>query len=146
MIFSFVKTKFIWKWIAGGLAVGTIVGGIWYAGQQAGFSRGYDRAMDSFKREIEQVNRGWQATVINRDETWQNEIDRAFNNLQVQFEQYVNDERREAELLRGIAVLENTIMEIQNVYQDKDIGYCNVTPTFDWLLFDAHRAATTRPD
>lgn len=146
MWFNFVKVPWLWKWVAGGLAVGTIVGGIWYAGQQAGFSRGYDRAMDSFERKLEQVNRGWEATVRDRDGLWQSEINRAFSQLQEQFNEYLDAERREAELLGQMAVLESTLKEIQNVYQDSDFGYCSVSPTFDRLLHDAHLAATTRPD
>lgn len=146
MWFSFVKAPWLWKWVSGGLAVGMVVGGIWYAGQQAGFSRGYDRAMDNFQRELERVNRSWQATVRDRDGLWQSEIDRAFNQLQEQFNKYVEAERREAELLAEMAVLESTLKEIQNVYQGSDFGQCSVSPTFDRLLNDAHRAATTRPD
>jgi len=146
MWYKFIKVPWIWKWVAGGLAVGTIVGGIWLAGQNAGFSRGYDRAMDAFQKEVRQINRGWQATVRDRDGLWQDEINNSFKELQRQFNDYVEAERRESELLRYLAVLESTLKEIRNVYQDSDLGSCDVSPDFDRLLYDAHRAATTRPD
>lgn len=146
MWYKFLKVPWIWKWVAGGLAVGTIVGSIWYAGQQAGFSRGYDRAMDSFQKELQQVNRSWQAAVRDRDGLWQSEMNRAFNQLERQFNEYLEAERREAELLAEMAVLESTLKEIQNVYQGSDFGQCNVSPTFDRLLNDAYRSATIRPN
>lgn len=141
----FTKAKLI-LWGGRFLGVATFVGAIWVAGLNFGMDRGYNRAMDDYQEALDEYNKQWYNTVSERDEEWQAQINSTYRKLQQQVEQYRQVERREQELLAQLTVLESTLVDIRNEYENKDFGFCNVNIEFDRLLNDAYQAATTRPD
>lgn len=140
MIFS--KTKLL-LWGGRILGVATFVGAIWVAGMNFGTDRGYNKAMNEYQEALDEYNKQWYNTLYERDDQWRAEISNTYNKLQEQFERYQEVERREQELLDEIAVLEGTLLEITDEYENQDFGVCDVSPEFDGLLRNAHKAATT---
>jgi septal ring factor EnvC (AmiA/AmiB activator) len=141
----FTKAKLImWGWRVAGLV--TIVGGIWFAGQQFGLDKGFEKAYDRYKSDIESMNQEWISLVSDRDLTYQQQITNVYSMIEEEFNRYREAEQREKELRQQIAVLEGTLTELEREYENADFGTCDVTPDFDGLLHSAHKAATTRPD
>lgn len=140
MIFS--KAKLL-LWGGRILGVATFVGAIWAAGMNFGTDKGYNKAMNEYQEALDEYNKQWYNTLYERDDQWRAEISNTYNKLQEQFERYQEVERREQELLDEIAVLEGTLLEITDEYENQDFGVCDVSPEFDGLLRNAHKAATT---
>lgn len=138
----FTKARLV-AWGIKALGVIALSGGIWFAGQNFGLDRGFDIAYDKYKKELDNNNKMWYNTLNDRDEEWQEKITNAFNTLEEQFARYREVERRERELLEQITVLETTLLEIENDYKNTDFGLCDLSPYFDGVLIDAHKATTT---
>lgn len=141
----FTKAKLI-MWGARFLGVAAIVGAIWGAGLKFGLDQGYDRALKDYQKALDEYNMEWYNTLYERDDQWRAEIQNTYNELQQQIKKYQEVERREQELLYELAVLETTLNDIRNEYENTDLGVCDISPEFDRLLNDAHKAATTRPN
>lgn len=141
----FTKAKLI-LWGGRFLGVATFVGAIWVAGLNFGMDRGYNKALDEYQEALDEYNKQWYNTVSERDEEWRASIDSTYRELQLQIQKYREVERREQELIAQLTVLESTLVDIRNEYENKDFGFCNVNIEFDRLLDDAYQAATTRPD
>lgn len=141
----FTKARMI-GWGIKALGVAALGGSIWFAGQNFGLDRGYDKAYDNYQKELENANELWYNTLQERDEEWQAQISNSYKELQEQIDKYQEVERREQELLTRITVLESTLLEITYEYENTDFGVCDVSPEFDGLLRSAHKAATDRQD
>lgn len=139
----FTKAKLL-LWGGRILGVATFVGAIWVAGMNFGIDRGYSKAMGEYQKTLDEYNKQWYNTLYERDDEWRAEIDSTYKELRRQIERYQEVEQREQELLDEIAVLEGTLSEITNEYENTDFGTCAVSPEFDGLLRNAHKAATAR--
>lgn len=141
----FTKAKLI-MWGARFLGVTAVIGAIWGSGLKFGLDQGYERALDDYEKALDEYNIQWYNTLYERDDEWRAQIDSTYRELQLQIEKYQEVEMRERELLSQLAVLESTLVDIRNEYENKDFGFCNVNIEFDRLLNDAYQAATARPD
>lgn len=139
----FTKAKLL-LWGGRILGAATFVGAIWVAGMNFGIDRGYSKAMGEYQKTLDEYNKQWYNTLYERDDEWRAEIDSTYKELRRQIERYQEVEQREQELLDEIAVLEGTLSEITNEYENTDFGTCAVSPEFDGLLRNAHKAATAR--
>ena len=128
------------------LGLTALVGGIWAAGMNFGLDRGYNKALNEYEEMLDNYNKQWYNTVLERDEEWRASIDSAYRELQSQLEKYREVELREQELLTRLNVLEGTLDNIRNEYENTDFGTCAVSPEFDGLLRNAYQAATAQPD
>jgi len=137
----FTKAKLI-LWGGRLLGATAIIGGIWAAGLNFGLDRGYNKALDEYQKTLDAQNEQWYDTLSERDNAWRGAIDSAYRELHAQFEKYREVEMREQELLNQIDVLEGTLNDIRNEYETTDFGSCDVSPEFDGLLRNAHKAAT----
>lgn len=139
----FTKAKLL-LWGGRLLGVTALAGGIWAAGMNFGLDRGYDKAIGEYQKTLDEQNKQWYNTLYERDDQWRATITNTYKELEKQINRYQEVEEREQELLDQISVLESTLSEIANEYQNQDLGLCNVSADFDRLLNDAHQAATTR--
>jgi len=137
-----------YKWIALGTTVGAaaIFGYAYFLGNNHGVERGYDNAYERYQLDVEEFTDQWQQAVENRDEEWANKVMQEFQQLNESFENYQAQEQKERELRERIAVLNSTLQEIQDEYENSDLGGCDVSPDFDGLLRRSHEAATARAE
>ena len=139
----FTKARLL-LWGGRVLGAGALLGGIWVAGMNFGLDRGYDRAMTNYEKALDEYNKQWYNTVLERDDEWRAEIDRTYSELQLQIEKYQEVEAREKELLDEIAVLESTLNDVRNDYENANFGVCHFSPAFDGVLHNAYEA--TKPE
>lgn len=121
------------KYVIGAVLAGSLVGGIYYYGYDAG----QNSMRETVNRKVNTVLSGAEERLDKQEALYEEAIKDLLNRLHSSEQSRREEEERQVELQREIGTLRTTLSNLQGQIYESDIGTCDLTSEFDRLFLRA---------